>query len=686
MQRSRTGRFLNRELSWLDFNVRVLSLAEDETLPPLERAKFLAIFADNLDEFFMVRVAGLKRQQAAGLVARSPDGLTPKEQLEAIADKVAPIVERHVNAFREGVLPALREAGVEVLRWDELEDVQRKELDDLFQDQIFPVVTPLAVDQGHPFPYISNLSLNLAVLVRDPESKRTHFARIKVPPLLPRFVALTGEEQFVPLEDVIAANLDKLFPGMEVVEQHTFRVTRNADLEVNDDGAEDLLVLLEEELQKRRFSPAVRLEIEPGMPNHLLELLLTELEIERQDVHTLKGPLGLNGLWHLYSIDRPELKYEPFLPVTHPLLTGAGDDKAPSAFDAMRHNDVLVHHPYHSFTTSVERFIEEAAQDPDVLAIKQTLYRTSGDSPIVDALIEAAESGKQVVVLVELKARFDERNNINWARTLEQAGCHVVYGLMGLKTHCKLCLVVRQEGRRLRRYVHVGTGNYNPMTARLYEDFGLLTTESRVGVAVSELFNYLTGYSRQTRYRSLLVAPHGLRRRLISLIRKEATLAGQGKKGRIAMKVNGLADEGVIAALYSASQAGVEIDLLVRGICSLRPGVEGLSETIRVRSILGRFLEHSRVFYFHNDGEPKYYIGSADLMPRNLDRRVEALVTVNDPDGQERLREILSLGFKANTHAWELDPTGNWIAVEWGEGARLDLQEELMTRATSDRA
>jgi polyphosphate kinase len=686
MLRTRTGRFLNRELSWLDFNVRVLSLAEDTSLPPLERAKFLAIFADNLDEFYMVRVAGLKRQQAAGLMTRSPDGMTPREQLEVIADKVVPIVERHVQAFREGVLPALRQAGVEVLRWDEIDDVQRKELNDLFEDQIFPVVTPLAVDQGHPFPYISNLSLNLAVLVRDPDTGKTHFARIKVPPLLPRFIPLEGEEQFVPLEDVIAANLDKLFSGMEVVEHHTFRVTRNADLEVNDDGAEDLLQLLEEELQKKRFSPAVRLEIEPGMPSHLLDLLLSELEIERQDVHTLPGPLGLNGLWHLYAIDRPELKYEPFQPVTHPLLA-SGEDQPPDIFGVIKETDILVHHPYESFTTSVERFIEEAARDPDVLAIKQTLYRTSGDSPIVDALIEAAESGKQVVVLVELKARFDERNNINWARSLEQAGCHVVYGLTGLKTHCKLCLVVRQEGRRLRRYVHAGTGNYNPMTARLYEDIGLLTSKPKVGVAVSELFNYLTGYSRQTKYRSLLVAPHGLRKQLMALIRKEANLAAEGKPGRIAMKVNGLADEATVSALYAASRAGVQIDLLVRGICTLVPGIEGLSESIRVRSILGRFLEHSRIFYFHNDGDPKFYIGSADLMPRNLDRRVEALVAVTDAEIQERLKTILNLGFEADKHAWNLESDGEWLAVaRSSETKSLDMQEALMRKAIADRA
>ena len=601
---------------------------------------------------------------------------------KAIAERVLPAVQQHALAFCDGVLPILREAGVEILRWHELDDVQQKELDELFLDQIFPVVTPLAVDQGHPFPYISNLSLNLAVLVRDPVTSKVHFARIKVPPLLPRFMALAGEEQFVPLEDVIAANLDKLFPGMEVLEHHTFRVTRNADLEVNDDDAEDLMRLLEEELQRKRFSPAVRLEIEPGMPDRILDLLMSELSIETSDVHVISGPLGLSGLWDLYELDRPDLKYHPFQPVVPPALS-TGDDKI-DVFAALREEDILLQHPYDSFATSVERFIEQAAEDPDVLAIKQTLYRTSGDSPIVDALIEAAEAGKQVVVLVEIKARFDERNNINWARALERAGCHVVYGLVGLKTHCKLCLIVRQEGKRLRRYVHVGTGNYNPKTARLYEDLGLLTSDARIGSAVSDLFNYLTGYSRQTTYRSLIVAPHGLRKRILSLIRHEAKTGTSRKPGHIAMKLNGLVDEEIIDALYEASGAGARIDLAVRGICSLRPGVKGLSEHIRVRSILGRYLEHSRILYFANEGSPKYYIGSADLMPRNLDRRVEALVSITDPESQQRLKNILDLCMTANVHAWALGPEGEWAPVERDQGsAAIDLQEELMRRAVS---
>ncbi|MGH2736041.1 MAG: polyphosphate kinase 1, partial [Actinomycetota bacterium] len=512
----------------------------------------------------------------------------------AIAQKVRPLVYRQARLFLDEVLPALGEAGVEVVRWKDLEERQRKELDDVFRDQIFPVLTPLAVDPGHPFPYISNLSLNLAVLVRDPLHDRTHFARVKVPPLLPRFWALEEDGVFVPIEDVIAANLDQLFAGMEVVEQHAFRVTRNADLEVNDDGAEDLLLALEEELRKRRFSPAVRLEVEDSMPRRVLELLTKELEVTEDDVHALPGPLDLSGLWDLYGIDRPDLKDHPYQPATPPDLV-YGEELTGDLFQVLRTKDVLVHHPYESFASSVEQLVEQAARDPDVLAIKQTLYRTSGDSPIVNALIDAAEAGKQVVVLVEIKARFDERANIQWARTLEQAGCHVVYGLVGLKTHAKLCLVVRQEGSGLRRYVHVGTGNYNPKTARLYEDIGLLTSDWELGSEVSDLFNYLTGYSRRTHYKWLIVAPHGMREQVISLIEREVKVSSPERPGYIVFKVNSLVDEAIIESLYAASQAGVGIDILVRGICSLRPGITGLSENIRVRSILGRFLEHSRL-------------------------------------------------------------------------------------------
>jgi polyphosphate kinase len=678
-----SDRFLNRELSWLDFNDRVLTLAEDERLPLLERVKFVAIFADNLDEFYMVRVAGLKRQQAAGLASRSADGLTSTEQLRLITEKVGPMVQRHAELFLNRLMPALADSGVGVRRWKDLEDVQKKELDEFFRGHIFPVVTPLAVDPGHPFPYISNLSLNLAVIVRDPSTDRTHFARIKVPPLLPRFIALSEEGLFVPLEDLIAANLDHLFPGMEVLEHHAFRVTRNADLEVNDDGAEDLLQAIEEELRKRRFSPAVRLEIEDSMPPHVLDLLVRELEVEGDDVHSLPGPLGLSGLWNLYSIERPDLKEVAFQPATPPAFA-TGEDNV-DVFEVLNERDVLVHHPYESFTTSVQRFIEQAALDPHVLAIKQTLYRTSGDSQIVDALIEAAEEGKQVVVLVELKARFDEHNNIVWARALERAGCHVVYGLVGLKTHCKLCLVVRQEGDRVLRYVHVGTGNYNPRTARIYEDMGLLTADPEMGADVSDLFNYLTGYSRRTKYRSLIVSPHSTRDQIIEMIEREIEAGEPDRPGRITMKVNSLVDEAIIDALCRASQANVDIDLVVRGICALRPGVDGFSERIRVRSIVGRFLEHSRIIYFQNSGAEEIYIGSADLMHRNLDRRVETFVRVRDRDIVERLKSVLELAFADNSSAWALQPDGGWTRITPGDAEdRVNLQMELLRQATGN--
>ena len=677
-------RFLNRELSWLDFNERVLNLAEDVDTPLLERVKFLAIFATNLDEFYMVRVAGLKRQEAAGLRTRSADGLFPSEQLDAIARKIRPIVARHSADFCGEVMPALREVGVEVLRWKDLDDRQKKELDELFTDQIFPVLTPLALDPGHPFPYISNLSLNLAVIVRDPTDGSSHFARVKVPPLLDRFVALSDDGVFVPVEDVIAANLEQLFPGMEILEHHAFRVTRNADFELDDDVTEDLMQAIEEELNKRRFSPAVRLEIEEDMSHYVLNLLQRELEVGDQDVHALPGPLHLGGLWDLYKLDRPDLKDETFSPVTQPDLSSA-DEKGVDIFEVLKEKDILVQHPYQSFTSSVQRFIEQAADDPNVLAIKQTLYRTSGDSPIVNALIDAAEAGKQVVVLVELKARFDERANINWARALEKSGCHVVYGLVGLKTHSKLCLVVRQEGDHLCRYVHVGTGNYNPGTARIYEDLGLLTADQQLAADVSELFNFLTGYSLQKSYRSLIVAPHEMREQIISRIQLESERAKAGEPARVVMKLNSLVDEAIIDALYKASQTDVQVDLIVRGICSLRPGVEGLSENIRVRSILGRFLEHSRVMLFLNGGEEDVFIGSADLMHRNLDRRVEAFVKIKSEAVKVQLKSILELALLDNSSSWTLGPDGTWTREHpWPDHTRLALQETLMQHAGAD--
>jgi len=675
-------RLINRELSWVDYAARVLARAEDEGSPLLERTTFLAIFASILDEFYMVRIAGLKRQLAAGLVVRSSEGQTPREQLRALAQRLAPLVAHHAEIFCRDVLPRLGDEGIRIERWKELDPEARRGLTEMFSRQIFPVLTPLAVDPGHPFPYISNLSLNLAVRVRDRSSDQLHFARVKVPPVLPRLVTAAESGCLVPLEDVIAAHLDRLFPGMDIVEHHAFRVTRNADLEINDDGAEDLLQALEEELVRRRFSPAVRLEIETDMSPHVLEVLRKELEVEPLDVHRLPGPLDLGGLMGLYDIERPDLKADPISPATHRDLMAV--DEAPvDMFGALRARDVLVQHPYHSFATSVERLIEQAASDPNVLAIKQTLYRTSGDSPVVDKLIDAAEAGKQVVVLVEIKARFDERANIGWARALEKAGCHVVYGLVGLKTHAKLLLIVRQEKGKLHRYAHIGTGNYNHKTARSYEDLGLLTADDELCAEVGELFNYLTGYSRRPEYRHLIVAPEDMRERIISLIARESSASSAEPRRHLAMKVNSLVDERVINALYDASQAGVEIDLLVRGICCLRPGIEGLSENVRVHSIVGRWLEHSRIFYFHNGGDEEWFIGSADLMPRNLDGRVEALVRVDAPSLKDELTFLFDVGFRDNVNAWSLDAEGNWSRVKAQDGAeRVDMQQMLMQRAT----
>jgi polyphosphate kinase len=668
--------YINRELSWLDFNERVLALAEDGFTPLLERAKFLAIFARNLDEFYQVRVAGSRRQIEAGFSRRSPDGMSPEQQLRAIADKIRPMVERHAKLFKDEVWPGLCKEDVKILRWRDLEESQRRELDRVFLRGVFPVLTPLAVGPAHPFPYISNLSLNLAVLVRDPERDRSMFARVKVPPILPRFIELASKHAFVPVEDAIAANLDKLFPGMEILEHHAFRVTRDADIELDDEEAQDLLSALETEIERRRFSPAVRLEIESGMSQRVLELLVTELQIESRDLHELPGPLGLASLWELYDLDRPDLKDEPFYAPSHPSFS---EDEDGHIFSVIARRDVLVHHPYQSFRSTVQRFVKDAAGDPDVLAIKQTLYRTSGESPIVNSLIKAARSGKQVVVLVEIKARFDEVANIKWARALEKSGCHVVYGVVGLKTHCKFCLVVRREGNELRRYVHIGTGNYNPKTAESYEDLGLFTADPKIGEDVSDLFNYLTGYSRHTTYQALIVSPNATRDRLLEMVAREAALSSAEQPGRIIMKMNGLTDERVIDALYAASQQSVEIDLIVRDSCALRPGVEGLSDNIRVRSILGRFLEHSRIFYFHNHAEPEVLIGSADLMHRNLDRRVEALVRVQSPDACHRLKMVLELALQDNSGAWVLSPEGTWHRVQPNEQEPIrHLQDELM--------
>ena len=669
-------RFSNREMSWLNFNARVLALAEDRRQPLLERMKFLSIFASNLDEFYMVRVAGLKRRQEMGLAVHSADGLSPRERLAMVAERSQELTSRHARCFLTDIEPALAEEGIRILSWGNLTPAQQEELSEYFHSKIFPVLTPLAVDPAHPFPYISGLSLNLAVLVRDPDSDIDRFARIKVPNNVRRFVVVTQNAEiaeFLPIEELIASHLSALFPGMEVVEHHLFRVTRNTDFEVDEDRDEDLLQALERELVRRRFGPPVRLEVAEDIDSAVLALLTSEIDVQPEDVQRLPGLLDLTSLLQIYDLDRPGLKERPFVPATHPRFAEGETPK--SVFATLREGDVLVHHPYESFATSVQRFIEQAAADPNVLAIKQTLYRTSGDSPIVDALIDAAEAGKQVVVLVEIKARFDEQANIKWARALERAGCHVVYGLVGLKTHCKTSLVVRQEGGSLRRYAHIGTGNYHPKTARLYEDFGLFTADERICSDLTDLFNVLTGYSRQTDYRTLLVAPHKLRAGLLERIERESRHALEGRPAHIQIKTNHLVDEALIDALYRASAAGVKIELMVRTFCTIRAAVPGLSDNITVRSVLGRFLEHSRVFYFANDGQPEYWIGSADMMHRNLDRRVEVLAQVTGPNS-EQLRETLDLAFGADTSSWELQADGRWVRS--GGPKSVDYQEILL--------
>ena len=671
-------RFLDRELSWLHFNARVLELAEDPRVPLLERVRFLAIFADNLDEFFMVRVAGLKRRMAAGVAVRAASGLLPREVLEAIWAYTRALMIRHADCFHDMVHPMLAKEHIEILRWSDLDDEAQGRMHDLFGARVFPVLTPLAVDPAHPFPYISGLSLNLAVVVRNPQTRTEHFARVKVPQILPRFVPI-DDQRFVPLEDVIAAHLDQLFPGMEILQHHTFRVTRNEDLEVEEDDAENLLQALERELMRRRFGPPVRLEVEASIDPHVLDLLVSELGVSAEEVCRLTGPLDLTGLSAIADLDRAELKYPAFVPATHRDLAEVESSHPPDVFSAVRQHEVLLHHPYDSFSTSVQRFIDQAAADPQVLAIKQTLYRTNEESPIVDALIDAAEAGVQVLVVVEIKARFDEEANIRWARKLEQSGCHVVYGLIGLKTHCKLSLVVRDEPDGIRRYAHIGTGNYNPKTARLYEDLGLLSSDPVLTADLNALFNHLSGYALTTEYRRLLVAPRSIRGGLLERIDREIEHHQAGRPARIRIKANSLVDEAVIDALYHASREGVPIDLWIRGICALKPGVPDLSETIRVRSILGRFLEHSRIFWFENAGTPDVLIGSADLMHRNLDRRVEALVQITEPDHRDELNRLLDLAFDDRTAAWHLDAdtwTRHHLDAE-GEPLR-DLQQYLI--------
>jgi polyphosphate kinase len=677
-------RFLDRELSWLAFNERVLELAEDSNMFLLERVNFLSIFSSNLDEFFMVRVAGLKRRIATGLAVTASSGHSPQEVLTQISQEAHRLQTRQARLFIDVLEPALRDNGIDLVHWNALSLDEQEALKEYFTNQIFPVLTPLAVDPAHPFPYISGLSLNLAVVLVNLGNGKEHFARVKVPPLLPRFVKVPGDgsvTRFVPLEDVIGQHLNRLFPGMEVSQYHAFRVTRNEDLEVDEDEGENLLLALERELLRRRFGPPVRLEVAESINPQVLDLLIRELDVSEEDVYRMPAMLDLKGLNEIAFLKRRELHFP-----THPVVTNrylqSGDDETANIFSVLRQREVLLHHPYESFSTSVQAFLEQAAADPQVLAIKQTLYRTSGDSPIVDALIQAAEAGKQVLALVEIKARFDEQNNIGWARKLEQAGVHVVYGIVGLKTHCKLSLVIRQEGANLRRYCHIGTGNYNPKTARFYEDFGLLTSREAVGEDLSKLFNQLSGYAPDATFKSILVSPNGVREGLTARIQAEIDNKKAGKDAGISIKVNSLVDEEIIDSLYRASQAGVPVQIYVRGMCALRPGVPGLSETIEVRSILGRYLEHSRVFVFKNDIDPVVFIGSADIMHRNLDRRVEALVRLSQPDHIRELQQLFELAMGETAASWHLDSTGRWTRHQYDESGKplIDVQDAIMAQ------
>ncbi|MDX2271938.1 MAG: polyphosphate kinase 1 [Cyanobacteriota bacterium] len=676
--------YFNRELSWIQFNARVLHEALDERTPLLERLKFLAIFESNLDEFFMVRVAVIKRQKETGVTTLTPDGLTPNQQLQLIYSHLHPLVEKHHQCF-ELLRNSLAENHIYILNYPDLSDQQRQSLKDYFDNRIFPVLTPLAVDPAHPFPYISNLSLSLAVVVQDSQTQEEHFARVKVPAVLPRFVRIDDTLTFVPLEQVIAHNLESLFVGMKILEYYPFRITRDADLEIQEEEADDLLSAIQDELRKRRFGSVVRMEIANHTPENIRLRLQEELNLGSQDVYVVGGLLNLGSLMSFLSIELPHLKDPVWNFGMNSRLrhtVGYGDDEQADIFAVIRAGDILLHHPYESFTTSVLRFLEAAATDPQVLTIKQTLYRTSGDSPVVNALITAAENGKQVAALVELKARFDEENNIQWAKKLEKAGVHVAYGLPGLKIHCKLALVVRQEGDQLRRYVHIGTGNYNPKTARLYTDLGLLTCDENLGSDITDLFNLLTGYSRQRQFRELLVAPVTLRARMTEMIEREIHHYHQGHKGRIVAKVNSLVDPLIITKLYQASQAGVQIDLIVRGMCCLKPGIPSLSENIRVISVVGRLLEHSRIFYFYNGGQEEIYIGSADWMTRNLDKRVEAVTPIRDPHLMKELQEILGIMLADNRQAWDLQPDGQYLQrIPQPEEPVRSTQQILMERA-----
>jgi polyphosphate kinase len=678
--------YLNRELSWLEFNLRVLHEAEDPSNPLLERLKFMAIFDSNLDEFFMKRVGGLKQQLASNLRELPPDSRTPRQQLAEIHAAVRPLLDRQRRILNQELLPALRQHGLEILRWDELRASERRHLSDEFNRKLFPILTPLAFDPAHPFPFISNLSLSLAVCVKEPGDSELRFARIKAPHILPRWLQVPQTLRYVPLEEVIAHNLERLFPGMEIVESYPFRVTRNADVQRNEEEADDLLEAIQEELRERRFATVVRLEVGSGMPDWMLQLLFEELEVGEQEVFAIDGLLALKDLMQLANAPLPSLRYRPWSPVTHPRLQPPEPGEEVDIFGAVAGGDILVHHPYDSFATSVQRFIETAALDPAVLAVKQTLYRTSADSPNMRALIRAAEDRKQVAVTVEIKARFDEAANIEWAERLEKVGAHVAYGVVGLKTHAKVALVVRQERDGLRCYTHIATGNYNTETAKLYTDLGLLTCREDIADDVVQLFNMLTGYVHKPRFKKLLVAPINMRQRFLELIQREIDHRKAGRGGHIVAKMNALEDKAIAEALYAASAAGVEIDLIVRGICRLRPGLPGRSETIRVISIVGRFLEHARIFYFANGGRPEYFLGSADWMARNLDYRVEAIVPVEDPRAQEELKAILDLQLADNTKAWDMRPDGSYVQRRPADREEARSSQELLMQRALERA
>ena len=674
----------DREISWLSFDQRVLELAEDEATPLLERLRFLAISSSNLDEFFMVRVATLMSKIENDMTAANVAGHRPKELLALISTKVNELVTRQSSALHQSILPSLKKQGIEFVTWQDLDETESAYVAKLFQDRIFPVLTPLAVDPTHPFPYISGLSLNLAVIVKNPTTQEEFFARVKVPEVLPRFIATAkvGATRFLPLEDLIAIHLQELFPGMIIEDHYTFRVTRNQDIELEDEETEDLLVTLEQELLRRRFGPPVRLEIETGVDEKLVQQLGQELGIGEENIFHIQAPLNLTSLNKIADLDFPELKFEPFRSRTAKALSEVDTDDLDMFFAAIRQGEILLHHPYESFTSSVVHFLENAAQDPQVLAIKQTLYRTSGDSPIIEALIEAAEAGKQVVAVVEIRARFDEQANVRWARKLEAAGVHVVYGLMGLKTHAKLSLVVRDESQGIRRYCHIGTGNYNPKTARLYEDLGILSADPELTEDLTRLFNQLSGFAPQSTYSRLLVAPRTLRSGLLEKIDREIEHARNGRPAGIQFKLNSILDESFVAKLYEASQAGVKIELLIRGICAVQPGIKGVSENITVKSILGRFLEHSRIYHFINGGKSEFWIGSADLMGRNLDRRVESLVMIARKEHEIRLQSLLDLGLSQETSSWQLDKT-TWSRS--GKKGLVDAHAVLFEHYSKDR-